>query len=619
VLNLLKITLLLLILSSIVSANLKDDVQRKCPLEYTKYSNNVSKYLIRMEEDIERNGCQVISVYSSIIESNKLDILDSLEEDETLMKKLLKIFYINDDLSAFLFKNDSLKNIILNNSINEKFMENFAYLLKRSFHKKDVKKMKKDNNYLNYYILSTYYTKDKRESLKLYKQMKKSISLELLPSFTFILSAIGDDYKFEDLLENFTTIGKELSTDALKKLAQYPKYFVYLLYPKEIDLNLGVVSAYKLNDIQKDIEKKALFLYRTVYEKYRYAQGVNQVDYALLSLEYIYPYLLEQYSVNYDDFTNVFRRLIEKNYLITLFTQDKCSTASKTSFAIFGQNNILNMSKFLKNEPKLSYKLFQELKSDKAIFSFFYIVNFYNNSNEKEWKLFKELLKTLPYEYHYRVAFLKRLEINGYFRNIITQKDYKEKIYASDGTSYPKYKYILTTPYPSQSDSSLFEQILTTNESNESNKKLKNSLLELMKKNTDELEIHTFTTFDKFSRGEEIADNISNVIFVASIVAIPFTGGVSLLSVAITTAKKTLKMGAKSMTKKVTLKSFKLATKGMKKNINREKVPIENITKTKTLIENSNDGLQIAIVVGSNLYLYFNSSELSTKQICEEQ
>jgi len=635
VLNFLKNILLLLLLPLVVLANLESDIKVKCPLEYTKYSNNISKYLIRMEEDIESNGCEVIPIYSSIIELNKFDILDSLEEDETLMKKLLKIFYINDNLSAFIFKSDSLKNIISNNSINEKFMKNFSYLLKKSFHKKDVKKMKEDNNYLNYYILSAYYAQGNRESLKFYKQMKESISLELLPSFTLILSAIGDDYKFEDLLENFTTIGKELSTDALKKLAQYPKYFVYLLYPKEADLNLGVVSEYKLNEIQKDIEKKALFLYRTVYEKYRYAQGVNQVEYALLSLEYIYPYLLEQYSVNYDDFTNVFSMLIEKDYLITLFTQDKCSNDSKTNFTILGQNNILNMGEFLKNEQKLSYKLFQELKSHKAIFSFFYIVKFYNNSNEKEWELFQELLKKLPYNYHYRVVFLKRLEINGYFRNIITQDDYKEKIYALDGTSYPKYKYILTTPYPSKDDSSLFEQILTTNASNESNKKLKSALLELIQKDTDELATHTFTTFDKLSRGLEIADNIDNVLMVVAVVSAPVTGGASLSYIPMSMAKRAVKNGAKkgfkALTSKIALKSKALANKGIRKIRDKRiylngEAGTKNVKKIKKLIDktenvsgNSNDVLQISALVGSSLYLYFNSSELVTKQICEEQ
>ena len=123
-----QIVIFFCIFHGISLANIKDDIKSKCPIEYKKYSNTVSKYLIRMEDDIKNNGCQVIPIYSSIIESNKFDILDSLEEDETLMKKLLKIFYINDDLAPFIFKSNSLKNIILNNSVNEKFMENFSYL-----------------------------------------------------------------------------------------------------------------------------------------------------------------------------------------------------------------------------------------------------------------------------------------------------------------------------------------------------------------------------------------------------------------------------------------------------------------------------------------------------------
>ena len=87
----LKIVILFCMLQGILFASLKDTISNKCPKEYSKYSNNIENYLIRMEEDIKNKGCKVIPIYASIIESEKIDILDELEEDNSLMAKLLKI------------------------------------------------------------------------------------------------------------------------------------------------------------------------------------------------------------------------------------------------------------------------------------------------------------------------------------------------------------------------------------------------------------------------------------------------------------------------------------------------------------------------------------------------
>jgi len=629
-----KIVIWFVLFQSFLFANLEDDIKDKCFKEYTESSEIISNYLVRMEDNIDKQGCKVIPLYASIIETNNFDILDELEENNSLIEKLLTIFYINSDVANLFFKNSSLKTIILNNSMNVKFIENFAFILKKELHKKDIYQIKKDTNYLNYYILSSFYSKDKRETIKLFKKMKKSISLELLPSFTFILSAISDEYKFDMLLESFIAIQKELSIDAINELANYPKYFIYLLYPQKVDVDIGMVSDDRLREIQKDIQKKALFLYQTMYEQYRYEQGVNQTNYALLSVEYIYPYLLEQESIDYDDFVNIFNILIKKDYLVTLFTEDKCSNKSKENFAIFGQNNIINVNRLLKNNQKFFNQLVHNLKNDKyPMFSLFYVANFYNNTTPKEWILFKELLRTLPYDYGYRIAFLKRLEVTGYFRNIITKEDYTKRVEAKNGTAYPKYKYILVTAYPNKDDSSLFEKILTTKISDND---LKDGLLELIKKDTDELATHTFTTFDKFSRVAEIVDNLDDAIFVIAIVSAPFTGGVSLSYVAISASKKAVKKGAKKgfskMIKKVLLKSRKIVNKGIRKvrvvrktfnggvaGVRNVKKAGKAIDKTEGLVEKINDGLEISAVAGLSLYLYLNSSKQSVKYICEEE
>ena len=624
--------LLFLLLQTILSANLQDDIKYECPTEYETYKEDISKYLIRIEDDIADKGCEVIPVYAAIIQSQNFEILDSLEDDSNLMNQLMKLFSINKELSSLIFENSGLKQIILSNSLNEKFVDNFSYLMNKNFHKKDLRKIKKNGEYLNYYLLSAFYARDKKDSNKLYKKIKSSISIELMPSFTFILSAIGDEYQFRDLVENFSTIQNNLSTDAIKKLAEYPKYFIYFLYPSKNDLEIDTISKSMLKKIQIDMQKKVIFFYKSMFDKYRYMQGVNQLEYALLSVEYIYPYLLEQHDIEYDDFVKVCQTLVNQNYILTLFSHGKCSNKTKENFAIFGQNNIYAISKFLKHESRFSNKLFKNLgKSPNAIFSFFYVANFYNSSNSDEWYLFKDLVKSLPFANEEKIAFLKRLEKNGYFRNIVTQRDYKSIVKAEDG-NYPKYKYILVTPYPSQTSTTLFEQILTTNISDE---KLKESLFALIQKDVDELAEHRFTTFEKFAGNMETIEKIDDALFVASIVAAPFTGGASLSYVAMSSARKAsqkaTKMGFKYMLKKVELQGRKIVNKAVRqarkgRKVVDRKVGIHNRNRIGKALDSHPvqivgdiGNTSAAIGIGTGLYLYFNHTQLAEKTICTEQ
>ena len=126
-----------------------------------------------------------------------------------------------------------MTNIMLENSINDVFLENFTYIVKKKLHKKELKQISKNNIYLNYLLLPSLYATNPKESIKLYSQLKSSISIKLMPSFGLILSSVGKDYSFKELVENFSTIEKTLSNDAIKTLAEYPQYFAFLLYPKK--------------------------------------------------------------------------------------------------------------------------------------------------------------------------------------------------------------------------------------------------------------------------------------------------------------------------------------------------------------------------------------------------
>jgi hypothetical protein len=182
----LRITILLSILQGLLFASLEDDIIKICPKEYRKHVDIVSDYIVRMEDDIKNEGCSVIPLYSAIIQAENFDILDEIEENPKILQHLKKLSSINSNLSTLLFKSKTIKKIVLTNSLNENFLENFTYLTEKKLQKSEIRKIERNNNYLNYFLLASRYGENKRESLKLYSKIKSSVSIELMPSLSLI-------------------------------------------------------------------------------------------------------------------------------------------------------------------------------------------------------------------------------------------------------------------------------------------------------------------------------------------------------------------------------------------------------------------------------------------------
>lgn len=617
--------ILFLLFLAMIFSSLSHAKTIDCPKAYKLHQDTIEKYMIRIEDSIFSEGCDVIPIYAAIIEAEKFDVLDEVEENPKVLRDLKKLSSINSSFLKLLLNNETIKSIILTNSLNKSFLENFIYLTKKKLQKREIKKIAKDNNYLNYFLLAALYGKDNKESLKLYSKIKSSVSLELIPSFSLVLSSVGSNYKFLDLLDNFSTLTKELSSDAVKTLVQYPQYFVYFLYPLESSLTMGLLSTDKLEEVQKSIQKEVIYIYRKIFNKYRYKKNTNQIDYALLTIEKIYPYLLENPTLNYSKFTRLFKKLIDEGYMLSLFQEDKCSKTTQENFAVFGQGNINKAIELLKHEKQFSQKIFSEFKDPHySIMSFFYVANAYGNLNEREWKIFKELLETLPYEYDNKIVFLQRIEQSGYFRNIVQQRDYNEYIEQENldyGQSNPKYKYVLLTPYPSQVDRTLFSAVLETTIDNEM---LQKSLVDLISKSKEELEIHKFTTMEKFLGNLETLDNIATV---SSVVLAPFTGGASLSYVAIVAAKKATQVASKKSFKhfrqKIELNSRKLMNKSIRKSrvIRKSidsKIGVSTRNNIGKVMDATGDVLTVSSIVGSAALIFFNTNALELKQICQE-
>lgn len=595
--------------------------QNVCEKEYELYGDIVSKYKIRMEEMIEANGCEVIPVYASIIASQKFDILDAMEDDKNMMKEFIKLFSYNEKIANSVFKNPQIKNIILSNSLQNSFMENFTYIINKKLRRRELKKIEKDPSYLNYVLIASLYASNPTESIDLYSKLLSSISEDIMPTFVVLLSSVGKEYAFDDLLENFIVLQNKLSKESLNTLISYPQYIVYFLYPSKKEMNLGVLDSFRIKKHQKQVQEMVIYLYNEMISKYRYSNDIDAVSFALKSIENIYPYLLEQYDVNIDDFKQLFHTLVTKEYIYYLFIDDICSDKSQENFAIFGQNNIKNIIKFKKKEKRLTQTLSGKLKRDIGGFmSFVYVANFYNTMSSKEWNIFKDLLVTLPdVGYKQKIYFLQIMEKNGYFRNIVEQSDYQVTIKGER-----KYQYILLTPYPSDDDHSLFVRVLKKDVPMPQSG-LKQSLIDLMKKDKEELETHDLTDYEK---GMTIVENADYTLMFISIALIPFTGGASLAVVAAKAStmmvKATMKKGIKRSLRLRTIKFRKQLKTGVKfiKNPNKYNKDIKRkkqIIKVKNTLDNYGLGLFAIGIIGSGATLLLADDKVVKNTICEEK
>ena len=160
----------------------------------------------------------------------------------------------------------------------------------------------------------------------------------------------------------------------------------------------------------------------------------------------------------------------------------------------------------------------------------------------------------------------------------------------------------------------------------------------LIQKDIDDLAEHEFTQFEKFVGNMETIEKLDDALFIASIVAAPFTGGASLSYIAISVAKKGVQKGAKKgfkyMVKKVALKSRKMVNKAIRKarkgrKLVDDKIGVSNRKKIGKVhrdveekvdkLEEKVDVLVGVLSVGAGIYLYFNHSQLEEKSICQEQ
>ena len=541
-----------------------------CEREFSKYPElKKDGWSIRVDTQIDLYGCKVVPIFHLLVDIDAIEIMDAVDENPSMMRDIIKVFE-HKEILEIIYSNLSLKELVIGNLTNPLFLQNFNYLIDYNYNSAHRKKILTNPIYFNHYLFPAINAKNRTELKKDFNALKR-LDIQELKFFSFLYSIIGSEYSFSLLVENFTTLKDKFSKYQLEKIISYPKYIAYFLYPSKEELEF-FGSSKELYRKQQKYQELSISLYKNLYKYFVVKLGSKDAnELALVTLENIYPYIIKNHN-QYYEIDKLFQLLVKNGFIENLWNELNNNMCNKQSqqeiFALFGDNNIKNLLSFQENENDIYKHLLYSSSKEKNIQSIFYMANVYAKFDKKRWKVFKDLLITLPTPTKdiYQNSFvLKELDKMGYFKKIVKYSNYNYFIEkdedVSSGTSSKKYKFILLTSYPSDNDPSVFD-FIGANQIVQAEKNLDI----LYNKSIDELETHNFTAFEKSMAFLNKADW---VLTGASIGLAPFTGGMSLSYLATKTVGKqtgkyAVKKGLKYYSKKIFRGTMKLANKSIR-------------------------------------------------------
>ncbi len=601
----------------IVSLFIVNMYASNCIQEYGKYPTLTSMWTIRINNKVDIYGCKVIPIYAFLKDTNNIELMDAIDENPTILEPLFTLFK-NKNILELIVKDERLKTILIDNAENKKFLSNMNYLFKKELNTYRINRIRRDSDYLQYFILAAANAKNDKQLMKYYKELQ-NISVDKIDALAFVSFALGNSYKFDYLLKNFFTLKKNLSSKQLTELVQYPVEFAYFLYPSKEDMNLpyGV----NLYEKQKQFQKLIINIYTTAYAHYA-SSNEDENEMALSIVKNIYPYIVSQ--PNYNDIQNLLDGLIKEDFISDMYTSDDpCSDKSQDNYAnLFGGDNLKDILRFKREQPNLYKELLDSESQSKNIISLFYISNIYNTFSKDKKDIFFNLLNDLGSDKYETSIVLKQLENIKYFDDVVKIWDYNQYVKASDddlgGMSAPKYKFILTTSSYSQESPSVLDYLLE-NKIDEAKK----SLHYLYGKRISELEDHRFTTKEKTIN---FANNMSNVIDAGLFVSGFFTFGTGWAALAAKdSAKFAAKKGAKMYAKRLALASRRLINKGVYHSMKARKTIITKLGKSNIksfekgldISDNNFSVFQASMTIGA---LYFAlPNNLEAKELCPKE
>ncbi len=605
---------LLLLLSNLLFAL---NLEQECEKEFYVYPR-IENYKLRIEDKFDNYGCKLVTLYILLAQNANYDLMDLIDDKPEILEPLIQISQ-NPEFLKLLGSNEKFKKMVQNSEIDEDMLMRLLYLWQTEGNRLLLHEVKKNPAYLNYFILSAFYGNSDDKALQNYKRLKRKISVHHLDSFGIVVAYFTNEfynYSFDQLLKDYLVLKNNLTKEEIYVLTEYPQYLSLFFFHNK---NLESFS---------DYQTEMIFLYKNIFEKYKYNKNRNAI--ALRWVDSISPYLINQNGkINAYQFKIVFSDLIRSDLLISLLEDsegkiDICG--SKNNFTVFGKDGIVRLLNFSKIKKHLFDEFIADSKmSEAGLFTLIYTVNIYQKFNAQKWLMFETLAFSLGENIYYNISILQRLDQLNYF-GIMSRCSDCNSFVKSDSEDLnsrdaKKFEYILFTSANKQNSLSILQVLYDEDE------KVKQNIQKLADMPTEDLSEHIFTTGEKLEKWMDRADI---ALTLASVVVAPVTGGASLAYLAIAAEKKAgtfivkkgvkvfmKKKGIKMMMKKGANKAIGQARKvrqGLYKNIGEERV--KNAYKNLDKVADRVGNFTLAATVGGLLIF---DKDYQPKTICEEQ
>ncbi len=558
------VLLFLSIYSLSFSGSLTDDLRIECPDKYYTYHDTIQDYIVRMSDFVKKYGCGVIDVYALFVDDN-IDLIEALEDDETLMKSASQIFMDLPELANAIENEPAiLKTMVLMAKASE---TTFSLLTKvlSGMGNGELNRFARDSRYFLYplaAIINADSEMDANNIRKKAREIQNKVHHSVIDAYILLSNTSIILYRNASAEERMRFVDLSLSTvgiETLRKIQKYKEYLVYFLPPDSSHIAESQnLSSYRLKEIQKNYIKLMKFIFK-------HFDIQDRPGWGLILAEVLSGYISD--ALRYHNNAEEIKRYLEYQFnspilLNILGNSDPCDSDVNTQMSNFfsmyspGDGNEI-LPDTAKGNLGLIAKWFsyQEGKAymDRAqpeewqdfVRTMFYLPKIRFDLSYKQVDVFQDLLLNLSDYPIKNGLFIISLKKNtNYFEWVGTKPDAEAIVrHNSDailGGTVQKYKYIFLTSYPKDTDTSII------NKFNNGEQIKASEIYRLMDMNRNELEEHNFTEKEKNQAlAKNILDTTDNVIFVASILAVPLTAGASTATVAWCAARKGAKIAAK--------------------------------------------------------------------------
>ncbi|MEH6544376.1 MAG: hypothetical protein V7721_10565 [Porticoccaceae bacterium] len=573
-------------IAEVRAGSITEELKADCPVQYEQYKAVVNEYAIRIRENAHLYGCGVISAYGVFI-NNDIDRIERWEDNPESFESVSQVFLISEQYninineSPFIFETLSL----FISSDKESAIRQLDLALSQAS-RYELERINSQPQRIIYLIWALHVIKDNvdQEVFEEYHQLMRDFPLKFLPAVLVLDIQIAQAYPSITASGRINLIKKVLDdypAEFLTRVADSPRAMPGLIFLLPVQLediqNIQNLNEGALNRLQQDYASSIKELLKllnqltgdaglametmSIFAPHildALAEADRTAIMAYLEAQLTSPvfsaYLRQSGNCNYKDFTATVATFFS---FLAPHGRDVDDTIKPIAYL---QHNLARIANWYSEDETMRTWVSAETEEPQAfIKNMSQLPYYFINANPTSQKYISRLLEELPGDINKNATFLLDLRKNtNYFEWVWIADDVEAEIKYNEAIT-KKYLFILTTPFPSRLDSSVYQRF-------QSNGSGIFAIMTLQNYSQDSLERHTFTEGDEWL---EILDKADTVAIYASIVLIPLTaGGSTALTFGARTAVSILAVTAVRISaRKIVQTAIRKGTKTITKSI----------------------------------------------------